>query len=123
MESPSSAGVSLKCAEESIFEGFHPKSQEELREPVWNSHREEQAMRNRYEVIQSGKSFASVHATTAEEAIHIACRMTGRSPEGCEVRRAVSASRASSGRRDGSRMIGGDAGQVELPAFGVKRTA
>lgn len=41
-------------------------------------------MRQRYEVSQDGKWFASVHAATADEAIHIACNMTdGRDAQHC----------------------------------------
>lgn len=41
-------------------------------------------MRRRYSVVsESGRRFASVHATTPDEAIQIACRVTGRRTDGC----------------------------------------
>ena len=46
---------------------------------------EETKMRLRYFVTEHGRRFASIHATTPEEAIQIACRMTGRDPMHCAV--------------------------------------
>jgi len=50
-------------------------------------------MRQRYEVFCNGKWFASVHATTAEEAIKQACRVTGHPPAGCRAELPATASR------------------------------
>lgn len=43
-------------------------------------------MRQRYEVFDLGNWFASVHATTEDEAIEIACNVTdSRDPAQCEA--------------------------------------
>jgi hypothetical protein len=42
-------------------------------------------MKQRFNVSTDGKRFASIIAETAEEAVRMACRVTGRQPEGCEA--------------------------------------
>lgn len=40
-------------------------------------------MRQRYEVYDNGKWFASINAESADDAIRIACNKTGTDPENC----------------------------------------
>ena len=42
-------------------------------------------MKRRFCMLENGQRFASIHAMTPEQAIHIARRMTGRDPDSCHI--------------------------------------